>query len=522
MSGIYHLPPTQQIAHSLQRRSLKRLERATDDELFTYLADTIFLERKRLEKEGAEDVPIRYRRALVAGAKATQQSRSDMVSSISRLVECYAYEVHNQFSSQTYQFASKVLPGALTRLLTAAQPTQLLGADFNPGSRITVQGPVEKLRKLSSGHTLIYTPTHLSNLDSPLIGFALSESNLPPVIYGAGLNLFSNPLMAFFMSRLGAYTVDRRKKNALYKDVLKDYSIEAVRRGCHSLFFPGGTRSRSGRIETRLKKGLLGTAISAWQESLADGKNSCETLFVPCTLSFSLTLEAETLIDDALSEEGQSRYIISDDEFSEAREVAAFARNSLNMDSSVYIRFGEPMDVVGNPVDGNGTSLGPGGDPIDRREYVTDRYGTVVQDSQRDMVYTRILSERIAKAYQRDNIALPTHVAAHAAWRLLCKKHPRLDDVQRAMLPPGDRRLPRASLLGCIDRLSKQIEAYAEEGRICSDLPGNASDLLQVALERFGSYHRTRALAVRGASIEVGSKLALYYGNRLNGYGFEI
>ena len=122
------------------------------------------------------------------------------------------------------------------------------------------------LRKLSKDHTLIYTPTHLSNLDSPLVGYALSEIDLPPVIYGAGLNLFSNPVMAFFMSRLGAYTVDRRKKNQLYKDILKDYSTEAIVRGCHSLFYPGGTRSRSGKIESHLKKGLLGTALEAWQD----------------------------------------------------------------------------------------------------------------------------------------------------------------------------------------------------------------------------------------------------------------
>ena len=519
MSGIYHLPPTQQIAHSMQRRCLRRLENATDDEIFSYLADTIFLERKRIEEDGAEEEPIRYRRALDNGAKATQQERSAMVSSINRLVECYAYEVHNQFSSQTYQFASKVLPGAFTRLLTAAQPTQLIGADFNPGSRIIVQGPVETLRKLSTDHTLVYTPTHLSNLDSPLIGYALAEAELPPVIYGAGLNLFSNPLMAFFMSRLGAYTVDRRKKNALYKDVLKDYSIEAIRRGCHSLFFPGGTRSRTGRIETRLKKGLLGTAISAWQEALSEKKDDCEVLIVPCTLSFSLTLEAETLIDDALSKEG--RYIITDDEFSEAREVATFARSALNLDSSVYIRFGTPMDVVGNPVDDSGRSLDPGGRRIDRRQYVTDRYGSVTVDSQRDMVYTQILSERIANAYRRDNIALPTHVAAHAAWRMLCRMHPRLDDTQRALLSPKERRIPRTELLASIDRLMQQIKSSREAGRICSDLPGNASDLLQVALGKFGSYHRTRALAARGGSIEVGSKLALYYGNRLEGYGFE-
>ncbi|MFO0006916.1 MAG: 1-acyl-sn-glycerol-3-phosphate acyltransferase, partial [bacterium] len=109
----------------------------------------------------------------------------------------------------------------LTRLLTAASPTDLLTGRFDPASRIRVQGEVELLARLGAKHTLVLAPTHLSNLDSPLLGYALYAAGLPPVIYGAGLNLFSNPAMAFFMRRLGAYTVDRRKKHELYKDVLK-------------------------------------------------------------------------------------------------------------------------------------------------------------------------------------------------------------------------------------------------------------------------------------------------------------
>ncbi|MCK6576423.1 1-acyl-sn-glycerol-3-phosphate acyltransferase, partial [Myxococcota bacterium] len=173
------------------------------------------------------------------------------------------------------------------------------------------------LRALAREHTLIFAPTHVSNLDSPLIGYALDRLGLPPAIYGAGLNLFSSPVMGFFMSRLGAYTVDRRKQHRLYKDVLKDYSIDSLGRRCHSLFFPGGTRCRSGRVEDRVKKGLLGTGIIAWQEGLLQGRPHPEVLVVPVTLSFSLVLEAETLIEDSLEEEGKRRYIITDDEFSE-------------------------------------------------------------------------------------------------------------------------------------------------------------------------------------------------------------
>ena len=45
----------------------------------------------------------------------------------------------------------------------------------------------------------------------------------------------------------------------LYKEVLKTFSQVILERGMHSIFFPGGTRSRSGAVERKLKLGLAGT-----------------------------------------------------------------------------------------------------------------------------------------------------------------------------------------------------------------------------------------------------------------------
>ena len=45
-----------------------------------------------------------------------------------------------------------------------------------------------------------------------------------------------------------------RHNQALYLETLKMYSNLAIQRGAHSLFFPGGTRSRSGQIEIAVKK----------------------------------------------------------------------------------------------------------------------------------------------------------------------------------------------------------------------------------------------------------------------------
>ena len=136
--------------------------------------------------------------------------------------------------------------------------------------KIHIVGKVKMLRKLASQGTIIMVPTHFSNIDSMLIGWVIHSLGLPAFIYGAGLNLFNIKIFAYFMNSLGAYKVDRRKKNITYLETLKMYSNLAIQKGAHSLFFPGGTRSRSGMIEKNLKLGLLSTAVEAQRHIFQD------------------------------------------------------------------------------------------------------------------------------------------------------------------------------------------------------------------------------------------------------------
>jgi len=530
VAGIYDPIPTREVAERLRGAAQDRLDEFDDDAVYAYLADAVYQERSRLERSRGRwmDEDKIAHQAIERAAVATRRARRDQERAILELVDGYAHEIHNRFSHRTHRFATKVLPGALTRLLTAAQPMDLLGGSFDPASRMSVQGDVPLLKELAKTHTLVLAPTHVSNLDSPMIGYAGFAAGLPPFIYGAGLNLFTNPAMSFFMSRLGAYTVDRRKKHGLYKHTLKDYSVDSIGRRCHSLFFPGGTRSRSGRIEGRLKKGLLGTAIQAWQQGLAAGRPHPEVLVVPCTLSFSLVLEAETLIEDSLSEEGKSRYIISDDEFSEPRVVASFASRVLNLDASMFVRFGRPMDLVGNPVDDDGHSLDQAGQHIDRRGYVADSSGRVVFDEQRDRVYTEHLADALVGAYRRDQVVVSTHLVSYAAWKILEARHPRLDTFQRVLLSPDQRQIEDREMLSALGHLLEQLDARAARGEIQLALPTPAQSqtrahaVLDEALDRFSHFHARPGLERRGRWLTTEPKLVLYYGNRLAHSGLQI
>jgi glycerol-3-phosphate O-acyltransferase len=230
-------------------------------------------------------------------------------------------------------------------------------------------------------------------------------------------------------------------------------------------------------------------------------------------------LEAETLIEDHLAELGKSRYIISDDEFSDSRTVASFTSRVLQLDANVYVRFGRPLDPMGNDVDDEGRSVDATGRTIDRVGYVTDKQGDLVRDAQRDAVYTSRLAASLCKAYQRDNTVLTTHLAARAAWKLLQEKTPRLDLYQRILLAPPERTLDRAELLTGIQHLAQQVHARAQKGKIQSALPRGAEKILEDALDKFARYHTRKALEQKKGEVIADPKLCLYYGNRLEALG---
>lgn len=516
---VFSSPPTEEVAERLIRRLRARTDPASDAAIAELLADTVYLERLRLESDrpapGERELLDEAARALGRGGRIERQA------ALERLVGAYAAEIHNRFSPTAYRIATRVLPPALVRLVTAASPARLLGGGLDPDRRLRIGGEVEALRALCARGTVLLTPTHLSNLDSPLVGYSLFRNGLPPFAYGAGLNLFTHKVMAFWMRRLGTYTVDRRKKGLLYKETLKDYSVELLRRGVNSLFFPGGTRSRSGLVEKSLKKGLLGTGLQAWQENLRDGVAQPEVFVVPMTLNTSLVLEAETLIRDSLAAEGRSRYIILDDEFSRAGTVFSFVRRVLNLDSAVHMRFGAPMDLMGNPVDPDGNSLGPNGQVIDRRRYVRDRQGQVVVDEQRDRVYTERLAAALVRAYHNNTVALNTHIAAFAAWERVRARNPGLDTWRLVRLSEDARTLPRAELTASIAALCARLKALEAQGRIHTSFHPDAVELLRKALGHFSSFHTREALRPHGDSLVVDMELTLYYRNRLVGFGLE-
>lgn len=502
------------------REVVDRVVHDHDDELRRLeltLNEVALQETRRLsqQRDAEADAHLGEWRSLIR--RIARMSEDEKRRVLRSITERYARDVAGNFDPRVYQFARRVVPNLLTGVM---RPSRLVPSLLRPDGMVhqllSVEGEVDLLRHLHPHGTLIYVPTHSSNLDSLALAQALEMCDLPPVIYGAGKNLFTNPIISFFMHNLGAYRIDRRIKSALYKEVLKAYSCVMIERGYHSLFFPGGTRSRSGMIERRLKLGLAGTALEAFARNQTRGIRR-PTWFVPTTINYALVLEAETLVEDWLMEEGKARYIIEDDEFSRIDRWVAFFRRIVGLSAACVIRFGRPVDPYGNEVDDEGRSLSPRGRPIDPGSYVL-RGGQPTVDPHRDAAYTRELGEVLVDRYQREAVIMSVNVVAHVLFRRLVRSTPGLDLFARLRMR-GEISMAREEVLREVGALRDRLLALeSKHGVHVSPFMHTASaeQILDRALDLWNGYHSRVAARDLGTAITAEDPtLLLYYQNRM-------
>jgi glycerol-3-phosphate O-acyltransferase len=402
------------------------------DKLEILLNDCAHKEIERLEKQRDDEARewLGFWQTVVR--KLARMSESERRETLGQIVESMARDVAGNFDPRVYRFAQRVIPGLVAGVMNPKQLTvdAVSGNKVGAERLVTLTGDIDALTELAKVGTIIVVPTHSSNLDSLAIGESLARKDLPPVVYGAGKNLFTNPIISFFMHNLGAYRIDRRIKSQIYKDVLKTYSAVMIERGYHSLFFPGGTRSRSGMIENRLKLGLAGTAIEAYTRNAIRahhrGERPAPIFFVPVTINYALVLEAESLVEDYLKEAGQARYIIEDDEFSQLDRWLVFLRRLTSYSGACVLRYGQAIDPFGNMVDAQGRSLAPDGRIIDPVSYVSRR-GVPCLDPARDAAYTRELGVTLVDRYRRETVIMTTQLVAHVLFRKLVRETPGVD-----------------------------------------------------------------------------------------------
>jgi glycerol-3-phosphate O-acyltransferase len=493
---------------------LAAAEKTPDASLEYVLNDVAYAEIQRHEASGSKKSLGRWRDLA---HRLGRMSEAEKRTELEKLVAHYARDIVGNFNPRVYRFANDILPPALSVLFSPVSSLKEgLAAFDSMARRIQVEGELDAVRTACDRGTLIVAPTHTSNMDSIVMGFALRQARLPPATYGAGKNLFSNPFISYFMHNLGAYRVDRRLKFALYKDVLKEYSTALLERGFHSLFFPGGTRCRSNVIESRLKLGLLGTGMAAYRNNVLGGSPQHRIYVVPATINYRLVLEAETLIEDHLAETGKSRYIIEDDEFSRLGRIVEFVRKILVHEGAVVMRFGRPLDPFGNDVDDRGESMDARGRVVDPATFLYGPDGAPTVDEQREAVYTRELGARLAGAFRRETVLLSTHLLARALFDAVVERT-RTSDIYRLLrLPTSAVSVEIEEVCRGIERLRERLAAAPELGQVderAQRLP--AREVLADAVRALTTYHARPVVQLAGDRILVGAmKLLYYYQNR--------
>jgi len=301
---------------------------------------------------------------------------------------------------------------------------------------------------------------------------------------------------------------------------LKEFVTVLLENGQHNLLFPGGTRSRSGAIETRLKKGLLGTAPSAFRHALESGAERAPVFVVPCTLSYPLVLEAPTLIADFLRAEGGPRYLDAGGEFDSPRRWVEFLRGIKRLELGVHVWVSRPLDWLGNEVDVEGVSHDRRGRPLAIDAYLRVG-GRLVEDRARDAEYTRQLCGHIVDAYRRDHVTLPSQLVAFVLFERFRAHRAGLELLRS--LRSERVAVAEETILLDIDRARGELGALVARG-VVRAAPGlthlPAPQILRHALDTFRAYHGSHLVERSGDQLIIADpELLFYYRNRLEGYG---
>ncbi|TNE59034.1 MAG: glycerol acyltransferase [Bacteroidetes bacterium] len=523
---------------------IRDIESATYDQLRSrswpsmvdMLVKTIYLERIRIKESPWKVDPPNDRtfwnriskrlikKSLDRNDPEAQEAAEDILR---KIIHRYSEEIVGTFKISTFRFAQRFLTFLFNRLLNAAVDKSIASVWRGRRQlyeRLNVVGDVETVRHLFRSGTVVVVPTHSSNLDSILVGYAMDQiMGLPSFSYGAGLNLYNFGPAAYFMNRLGAYRVDRRKKNPIYLETLKIMSQLSIERGVNSLFFPGGTRSRSGELEAGVKMGLLGTAVQAQRALCQRGENK-KVFIVPMVIGYHFVLEAPFLIEQYLRYTGKEYYLRLRDDSQSIRSSFRFIWRLFSTTSDITISVGKPMDVLGNFVDAQGRSFDRFGNEIDICEYFMS-HDTISEDDQREAEYTKLLAERIAERYKIENVVLTSQLIAYAVFEMLVHANPKLDLYGILRLPPDDYRFPFDSVVEVVEQMQARLLEWEQEGKIklSPEIRLTAPEIVRHGIRKLGVFHTEKPLGFSkdGGIISSNFRVLYFYHNRLKNYGLD-
>lgn len=498
------------------------------------LEKTVYLEKLRVKNNPWSVDPNdekTYWKELskeIADTKNKINPDMELEKILERVINRYNQEIVGGFRVKTFRFARKFLTSLFKRIYNSFGEKLSGGLWGNKRlllDKINVIGAADEMRDLFAKGTIVLLPTHSSNLDSILVGYTIdSKVKVPAFVYGAGLNLFNYELPAYFMNRLGTYKVDRRKKNPIYLECLKSTSSFSLQAGVNNLFFPGGTRSRNGRIEDRLKLGLLGSVVEAQRNAFL--KDSTNKIYIfPVVLSYHFTFEAQGLIDQYLKRMAREKYTKATRQVKQSGYILKFIRALFRQRSNYTFSIGNPIDVFGNAIDSDGNSLDKNGEILNIKGYFK-LDGNIEAVKQREKIYTKRLGESIAEQYFKYNVVLTSQLLAYVAFKVLVLQNRDLDIYDILNLPAADLSITSEKYELYLDKMLSFLKTMEENCDIIlsDELHGSLESILEDGLYHLGAYHPEKVLLLTesGRIESKNFRLLYYYHNRLDSYEFDI
>ncbi len=190
---------------------------------------------------------------------------------------------------------------------------------------------IERVRRLSQQHPVVFLPTHKSNLDHGVLQALLHQAGLPPNHTAGGINMNFFPLGPL-VRRAGVFFIRRSFKDAVvYKVVLRHYIDYLIEKRFSLEWYIEGGRSRSGKLLPP-RFGLLAYVIDAYRRGRSD-----DVQLIPVSIVYD---QISDVGDYAAEQRGAAK---------EKESFSWFVRLIRRMGSRygrVFIRFGEPVSVA--------------------------------------------------------------------------------------------------------------------------------------------------------------------------------
>lgn len=511
---------------------MTRLLESNKNQLSELISKTIYLEKQRIKLNPWKVDPVDDKAYWnnISNTLELIQSLGDKENAekelLNKIVNRYSEEIVGHFDVKTFRFSRWFLTTFFKRLFNKyfGQKQWRWGNKKHLLDKIKVTGDISKIQHLFAKGIVVILPTHHSNLDSIMVGYAIdTKMHLPVFSYGAGLNLYNVEIAAYFMNRLGAFRVDRRKKNPIYLECLKGMTSYSLLKGINNIFFPGGTRSRSGATESKVKLGLIGSLVEAQRLNIESGINK-KIFIVTMNINYHFVLEAKALIDQYLRQIGREKHAIQKDGGPNLFTYLSFYQKLLKTESDVHLSLGRVMDVFGNNVDEDGQSIDKFGHVVALEDYFMTE-GQIKADPQRESIYTRLLGEYVVKEYSKNQVVLSSNIIAFTAFQYFYAEYTNLDVVSFINTKIQQQQVAYDVFRDRCSEVVDVVRGWAGEGAIL--LSGevknmNTDELIEHGLRHLGVYHDKKVLRLDGKFLKTDDiALLFFYHNRLTNYPFH-